>query len=87
MADHLDPFSQLKPPRDDLVYQQPQPTPSNGMARGFWIATLFCGCLGTLFLFPSLTGSAPQQAAGGAVAAAFVVIPYCMARALSELRR
>ncbi len=31
--------------------------------------------------------SAPQQAAGAAMACAYVIIPYCSARALGEMAR
>lgn len=44
------------------------------------------GIVGGLLLFGSLLAeSAPQQGAGAAMAVAFVVIPYCMARAMDKL--
>ena len=51
------------------------------MKTFLYICTCFGGIIGTIILFFSLfAGSAPQQGAGAAVAVAFVVIPYCMAR-------
>lgn len=82
-------WNQGQPPYPQQPYA-PQPQgapPASPAARKLWVATLVGGCLGGLFLLGGILGSAPQQAAGGAVAAALVVIPYCMARAVSELRR
>lgn len=51
------------------------------MKTFLYICTCFGGIIGTLILFFSLFAeSAPQQGAGAAIAVAFVVIPYCMAR-------
>ena len=51
----------------------------------FYILTFIGGLIGGLILFDSLLAdSAPQQGAGAAVAIAFVVIPYCMARVLEK---
>ena len=53
-----------------------------------WIFTLVGAVLGGgNFLFTMLYAvSAPQQAAGAAIAVAAVVIPYCMARAVESLK-
>lgn len=49
----------------------------------FYILTIFGGLIGGLILITTLVSAngAPQEAAGAAIAVAFVVIPYCMARA------
>ena len=51
----------------------------------WWFLTVFGSGLGMLMTLASIgAGGAPQQAAGAALAVAFAVIPYCMARALTE---
>jgi hypothetical protein len=52
-----------------------------------WVLTIIGAAFGTLVLLSSLFSaqSAPQQAAAAAIAVALVVLPYCCARALSEL--
>lgn len=58
------------------------------MKMFLYIATFIGGILGIFILFGSLVAeSAPQQGAGAAVAIAFVVIPYCMARVLEKARQ
>jgi len=57
------------------------------MRNILWILTLL-GALGgglTLLGVTFSANGAPQQAAGAAMAAALAVIPYCLARAFSEL--
>lgn len=50
-----------------------------------YVVTFLGGILGIFILFSTvLADSAPQQGAGAAVAMAFVVIPYCMARVIGE---
>lgn len=50
-----------------------------------YVVTFLGGILGALILFSTvLADGAPQQGAGAAVAVAFVVIPYCMARVIGE---
>ncbi len=50
------------------------------------ILTFIGAGIGTLFLLVALFGSsgAPQQAAGAAMAVAFVVIPYCVLSAVQR---
>jgi hypothetical protein len=57
------------------------------MKRIFWIITLFGSGLGVLMLLATLffSDGAPQEAAGAAISVAFAVIPYCLARAISEM--
>ena len=57
------------------------------MKRTSWIITIIGSAIGFLILITTLFGStgAPQEAAGAAIAVAFSVIPYCLARALSEI--
>ena len=52
-----------------------------------WIITLICSALGGILLFDTFLSadSAPQQAAGAAMAVAIVVIPYVFSRAIAEL--
>lgn len=49
-----------------------------------YVLTVIGAVLGALTLvgFSLLASSAPQQAAGAAIAIAFAVIPYCLARAV-----
>jgi hypothetical protein len=58
------------------------------MERFLWGLTVFCSTLG-MFVLLGIAGaeSAPQEAAVAAIAAALAVVPYCLARALSEIRR
>ena len=64
------------------------PLKHKNMGKTFWIITLIGSGLGILTLIGTLMGasSAPQQAAGAAIAVAFAVIPYCAARAISEIK-
>jgi len=57
------------------------------MRKTLWIFTILGSMLGGLFLVGGLAGAngAPQQAAAAAVAVACAVLPYCLARAASEL--
>ena len=61
--------------------------PAGGFVTGFcW----FCTILGSLAVAATLADafqadSAPKQGAAAAMAATMVVIPYCLARAVSEL--
>ncbi|WP_338805135.1 hypothetical protein WDV76_08925 [Xenorhabdus griffiniae] len=53
-----------------------------------WFAVIVCSVLGFVIgLLPALTmaESAPQEAAGAAIAVACAVVPYCIARAVSML--
>jgi len=53
-----------------------------------WILTIVGSVLGMIALAGALlAGSAPQQAALAAIAVGFAVLPYCVARAVTELRR
>ncbi len=58
------------------------------MKKIFWIITIIGSGLGLLILIATLMGAsgAPQEAAGAAIAVAFAVIPYCVARAVSEMQ-
>lgn len=53
-----------------------------------WLITLLGGCAAIFFLYLTLSDSngAPQQAAGAAIAIAFVAIPYIIARAVEGIR-
>lgn len=51
----------------------------------WWFLTVLGSAFGMLATLVSIgANSAPQQAAAAAVAVALAVIPYCMARALTE---
>lgn len=51
-----------------------------------WILTIVGVAVGIVVLLMTLdSDSAPKQAAGAATAVAFVVIPYCLARAVEGL--
>ena len=52
-----------------------------------WLPTFVGACLALIQMqeVSDLAKSAPQQGAGASMAVAYVVIPYCMSRALSEV--
>lgn len=52
-----------------------------------WVVTIICCVIAGILLIDTAFASegAPQQAAGAAIAAALVVIPYVFTRAVSEL--
>jgi drug/metabolite transporter (DMT)-like permease len=58
------------------------------MMNVIWLAPILGALVGAVFLVSALFGtqSAPQQAAGAALAAACCVIPYVFARAVHEIR-
>ncbi len=58
------------------------------MKKIVWIISLVGSGIGFLMLFATLSSSngAPQEAAGAAISVAFAVIPYCIARAISEMQ-
>lgn len=57
------------------------------MVKFSWILAIIGSILGGVLTIIGLGGdnSAVQEAAGGAVGAAFAIIPYVFARAVSEL--
>lgn len=57
------------------------------MKTFFWIITILCSLIGALVAFVGVSeaNGAPQEAAAAAMGIAFVVIPYCLARAVSEI--
>lgn len=57
------------------------------MRKVLWLGTFLSGFAAFFVLFDTFTNaiSAPQQAAGAAMAAAIIAIPYCMARAWDGL--
>jgi hypothetical protein len=57
------------------------------MKKVLWIVTIVGSILGALIAVFGVAGaeSAPQEAAAAAVGVAAAVIPYCLARAVSEL--
>lgn len=58
------------------------------MKTFLYVVTILGGIIGGFILFGSFfMDSAPQQGAAAAMAVAFVVIPYCMARALEKARQ
>jgi len=54
-----------------------------------WVIALYGACSGAMQLSEGLDAaeSAPQQAAAAAIALATAAIPYCLARAVQQLRR
>ncbi|MEX1213311.1 MAG: hypothetical protein WEA36_10740 [Balneolaceae bacterium] len=54
-----------------------------------WLGVIIGSIFGITFFYDSLmmAESAPQQAAGAAIAVASAVIPYCIARAIDEIGR
>lgn len=59
------------------------------MKKSLWILTIIGSLLGGLMALIGLfaANSAPQEAAAAAMGIAFAVIPYCLARAASELSK
>ena len=59
------------------------------MVAFFMVLTIIGSLLGGVELLNVmvLAKSAPQQAAGAAQAVAFAVVPYCLARAIQEIKR
>jgi sugar phosphate permease len=59
------------------------------MATFFWVLTIIGSVIGGLLILFTLLSAkgAPQEAAGAAVGLSFAIIPYCIARALSEMAR
>jgi len=57
------------------------------MKTFFWVITILCSLVGALvaFIGVSAANGAPQEAASAAMGMAFAVIPYCLARAVSEI--
>jgi hypothetical protein len=53
-----------------------------------WVVTLLGSVLGAFVAVTGIAGAngSPQQSAAAAIGLAFAVIPYCFARAVSELR-
>lgn len=58
------------------------------MAKFMWVVTILSSVMGALFAYAGIKGAngAPQEAAAAAIGLACAVIPYCIARALGELR-
>ena len=51
-----------------------------------WWLVIVGAVVGALMLIFTSTSSAPQEAAGAAIAVALVVIPYCLTRAVEGIR-
>lgn len=58
------------------------------MTSFLWALTIIGALIGGIVLFMGLltASGAPQEAAAAGIALAFTVIPYCLARASSELK-
>jgi ammonia channel protein AmtB len=58
------------------------------MAKLMWMVTVIMSLVGAVIGFTGISAAngAPQEAAAAAMGLACAVIPYCAARALSELR-
>lgn len=59
------------------------------MLKLLWILTIVGSVLGAgiVLLGMSTAKGAPQEAAAAAIGIGFAVIPYCLARAVSEMKR
>lgn len=55
--------------------------------RGLWVLTILGALLGALIAFVGVVGASgsPQEASAAAIGIACAVVPYCLARAVSEL--
>lgn len=58
------------------------------MAKFMWIVTVIMSLFGAVFGFGGmiLANGAPQEAAAASMGLACAVIPYCLAKALTEIR-
>lgn len=58
------------------------------MAKFMWIVTIIMSLIGAVVGFGGmhLANSAPQEAAAAGMGLACAVIPYCIAKALTEIR-
>ena len=56
--------------------------------KALWVIALICGVIGFVQGVLSVFGanSAPQQAAGAAMGIAWAVIPYCICRAIQQMK-
>jgi len=57
------------------------------MKKALWIIVIIGSILGGVAALIGVIGakSAPQEASAAAIGLAFAVIPYCLARAVSEI--
>ncbi len=57
------------------------------MKKLLWVLTIIGSVIGGLIVCAGVLGAsgAPQEAAAAAMGVAFAVIPYCLARAVSEI--
>lgn len=53
-----------------------------------WVISIICGAIGFMqgIVGVFVAVSAPQQAAGAAMGVAWAVIPYCIVRAIQQMR-
>lgn len=58
------------------------------MVKLMWLVTVFMSLAGAVVAFGGMYAaqSAPQEAAAAAMGVACAVIPYCISRALGEIR-
>jgi sugar phosphate permease len=58
------------------------------VAKFFWVVTIIMSLFGGLFAIVGIhaANGAPQEAASAAIGLACAVIPYCIARAIGEMR-
>ncbi|PBI78956.1 hypothetical protein [Rahnella victoriana] len=56
--------------------------------KALWVIALICGVIGFVqgVLSVFAANSAPQQAAGAAMGIAWAVIPYCICRAIQQMK-
>lgn len=56
--------------------------------KALWVIALICGVIGFFQGVLAVFGasSAPQQAAGAAMGIAWAVIPYCICRAIQQMK-
>ena len=59
------------------------------MTKFLWGLTIVGSILGAFAIAIGITGAtgAPQEAAAAAIGIALAVIPYCLARAVSEMKK
>lgn len=80
---------QARPPSTARTAETSQSSSQKGGGKIAWTIALLGSFAGLYELIntSALAQSAPQQAAGAAMALAYAAIPYCMARAIQMLMR
>lgn len=74
---------------EKVQLQNPNEKGTNGVATFFWVVALLGVVVGVLILVGGIgsANGAPQEAVVVSLSIACAVLPYCLARAISELTK